>query len=181
MRLPLGLVEWSLSQLPAVQHRLIRCSFFPVNTRCIYYRIKEKSTDEANVTLCPILDFANHYWHHSHVQPVSDSDIWGFRSKAKGAFQFLATEHIREVETDGEVCLRYGGHSNQSLFVEYGFVNAVSDGDMRSGEYPTEVDVQHIMAELFKGRGTVGTWMQTILEGAGYWGCVPHDTEIFVG
>ena len=82
-----------------------------------------------------------------------------------------------EVEVDREVCLRYGGHSNQSLFVEYGFVNCVSNEDMRSGTYPAEVDVQAIVADLFNGRGSVGTWMQTILEDEGYWGCVLRDTE----
>ncbi|KAF9653109.1 SET domain-containing protein [Thelephora ganbajun] len=141
-----------------------------VNTRCIYYRIKEKRTDEANVTLCPILDFANHNWHRSHIQPVSDSEIWNTRSKVKDAFQFLTTEHITEVEVDGEVYLRYGAHSNQSLFVEYGFVNVVSNEDMESGTYPAEVDVQPIVVGLFNGRGNIGTWMQTILENEGYWG-----------
>jgi len=175
----LGLAEWSLSQLPAVWHPLIPRPFFPANTRCIYYRIKETPADEANVTLCPILDFANHHWEHSHIQPVSDADIWGVRSKAKDPFQFLATEYIKEVEVDGEVCLRYGARSNQSLFVEYGFVNAVSDGDMKSGEYPAEVDVQHFVVDLFKGRGNVGTWMRAILKSEGYWGCVPRDTEHF--
>ena len=156
------------------------CPFFPVNTRCIYYRIKEKQTDEANATLCPILDFANHYWRHSHIHPVSDSEVWGFRSRARGAFQFLATDHVVEVEVDGEICLRYGGHSNQSLFAEYGFVNIVSNEDMESGEYPAEVDVQLIVVGFFKERGSVGTWMQTILENEGYWGCVPWDPESLV-
>ena len=81
---------------------------------------------------------------------------------------------------DEEVCLRYGGHSNQSLFVEYGFVNAVSNEDMESGTYPAEVDVQPIVVDLFKGRGSVGMWMQTILENEGYWGWVSRNTENFV-
>jgi hypothetical protein len=152
---------------------LTPCPFFPVNTRCIYYRIKENRTDEANVALCPILDFANHNWHHSHIQPVSNSDIWNIRSKAKDAFQFLATEHIAEVEVYQEVCLRYGGHSNQRLFVEYGFVNLASSEEMESGEYPAEVDVEPIVVSLFKRRGSVGAWMQAIIENEGYWGCVP--------
>ena len=156
-----------------MRHPLTPCLFFPVNTRCIYYRIKENRADEANVTLCPVLDFANHDWHHSHIQPISDSEIWNTRSKARDTFQFLATECIAEVEVDGEVCLRYGGHSNQSLFVEYGFVNFVSNEDMKSGTYPAEVDVQAIVVDLFKGRGSIGIWMQTILENEGYWGCVP--------
>ena len=152
---------------------------FPVNTRCIYYRIKETQTDEANVTLCPILDFANHDWRHSHIRPVSGPDIRDARPKAKHAFRFIATEHIAEVAVDHEVCLRYGGHSNQNLFVEYGFVNAVSDGEMESGIYPAEADVETIVVGLFEGRGTIGSWMKTILEDEGYWGCVPRDTGSF--
>lgn len=166
-----------LSRLSAVRRPLTLCLFFLVNTRCIYYRIKEKQADEANVTLCPILDFANHDWHHSHIQPVSHAGTWNVRSKT---FQFLATDHIAEVKADGEVYLRYGGHSNQSLFVEYGFVNVVSNECMKSGTYPAEVDVQPIMVGLFKGLGSVGAWMQTTLENEGYWGYVPRDTEHFV-
>jgi hypothetical protein len=151
--------------------------FSPVNTRCIYYRIKERRADEANVTLCPILDFANHDWNHSHIQPVSDSDIWSTRPKVKDPFQFLASEHIAELEVNEEVCLRYGSHSNQSLFLEYGFVNTVSNKEMESGVYPAEVDVQGIVVDLFEGRGTIGLWMQSILEDEGYWGCVPRGSE----
>lgn len=136
--------------------------------------------DEANVTLCPILDFANHDWRNSHIQPVSDSEIWNTRSKTNDAFRFLATERIAEVNVDGEIHLRYGSHSNQRLFVEYGFVNLVSREDMKSGIYPAEVDVQLIVVDLFEGRGSIGTWMQTVLENEGYWGCVPRDAGHFV-
>ena len=76
------------------------------------------------------------------------------------------------MDVDGEIFLRYGGHSNQTLFAEYGFVNIVSNEDMKSGTYPAEVDVQSIVVELFEGQGSVGTWLQTILEKEGYWGCV---------
>jgi hypothetical protein len=134
--------------------------------------MKESCRDEANVTLCPILDFANHDWYHSHIQPVSELDIRNTRPKDKEYFQFLATEHIAEVEVGKEVRLRYGGHSNQSLFVEYGFVNAVSNEEMESGTYPAEVDVQTIIVDLFARQGTIGSWMQVILENEGYWGFV---------
>lgn len=162
-----------------MRHALTPCPFFPVNTRCIYYRIKESRKDEANVTLCPILDFANHYWYHSHIQPVSDSITWNARPKAKEGFQFLATDHIAEVDVGKEVCLRYGGHPNQSLFVEYGFVNAVSNEEMESGAYPAEVDVQSIVVDLFGGLGTTGSWMQTVLENEGYWGYVQWGFRMF--
>lgn len=154
-------------------------SFSPVNTRCIYYRLKESGKDEANITLCPILDFANHDWYNSYIRPVFDSDIWNTRPRAKDGFQFLATEHIREVEVGKEIYLRYGGNSNQDLFVEYGFVNAVSNEEMVSGTYPAEVDVQAIMVDLFEGRGTVGSWMRTILEKEGYWGYVQRESWMF--
>ncbi|KAF9792401.1 hypothetical protein BJ322DRAFT_1151116 [Thelephora terrestris] len=168
--LPLGLVEWSLSRLPTARHLLTQYLFSSVNTRCIYYRIKETRSDEANVTLCPILDFANHGWHHSDIHPVSNTETSNTRPKARDEFQFLATEHISKVEIGKEIYLRYGGHSNQSLFVEYGFVNAVSNQEMESGTYPAEVDVQTIVTGLFEGQGAVGSWMQTVLQNEGYWG-----------
>jgi hypothetical protein len=139
--------------------------------------MKETRSDEANVTLCPILDFANHGWHHSDIHPVSNTETWNTRPKARDEFQFLATEHIAKVEIGKEICLRYGGHSNQSLFVEYGFVNAVSNEEMESGTYPAEVDVQTIVTGLFEGQGAVGSWMQTVLQNEGYWGCVLRDLE----
>lgn len=142
--------------------------------------MKGAQADEANVTLCPILDFANHEWHHSHIQPISGPDTRNARPKAAGAFQFFATEHIIGVEIGEEVCLRYGGHSNQGLFVEYGFVNSVSDEEMESGTYPAEVDVQIIVTALFEERGAIGLWMRAILENEGYWGLVPRDTGSFV-
>ena len=138
-------------------------------------RIKETPTDEANVTLCPILDFSNHDWRHSHVRPVFSSRIWSTRPKAEVPFQFLATENLEEMEVGKEICLRYGGHSNQRLFVEYGFVNTVSNEDMESGTYPAEADVQAIVIDLFERQGAVGLWMRRILENEGYWGWVSHE------
>lgn len=162
-----------------MQHSLTPFPFFPVNTRCIYYRIKESRKDEANVTLCPILDFANHDWYISHIQPVSDSDVWSTRPKVKGGFQFLANKFITEMKIGKEICLRYGGHSNQNLFIEYGFVNAVTNEEMKSGTYPAEVDVQLIMVDLIEGRKAIGPWIQKILENEGYWGCVRRNLWMF--
>lgn len=79
------------------------------------------------------------------------------------------------MEVGKEVCLRYGSHSNQSLFVEYGFINPVSNEEMESGTYPAEVDMQALMIDLFEERGAVGSWMQKILENEGYWGYVQRE------
>ena len=55
----------------------------------------------------------------------------------------------------------------------------MSDEDMKSGEYPAEVDMQPIVFDLFMGLGGVGVWMKTILKDEGYWGYVPRDTARF--
>ncbi|KAJ7155984.1 hypothetical protein C8R43DRAFT_1125888 [Mycena crocata] len=39
---------------------VLREDFLWVNTRCIYHRLKSKRSHPDNLTLCPILDFANH-------------------------------------------------------------------------------------------------------------------------
>lgn len=61
------------------------------------------------------------------------------------------------------MCLRYGPHSNITLFTEYGFVEKYSpNGD--------QVDVSDILESLFHGKGFLGEWMKTTLEATNYWG-----------
>jgi hypothetical protein len=42
--------------LHSLSEALTPCPFLPVNTRCIYCRIKEPRRDEGNVTFCPVSD-----------------------------------------------------------------------------------------------------------------------------
>ena len=76
--------------------------------------------------------------------------------------------------TDGgcELFLKYGAHANRTLFVEYGFVNALDTLDRNDSEGGElwEVDAQDVVEKLFADRGSVGEQMKATLEDEGYWG-----------
>ncbi|KAG1731897.1 hypothetical protein EDB19DRAFT_1896846 [Suillus lakei] len=129
-----------------------------VNTRCIYYRLKASKEDPDNLTLCPILDFANHAPNGLHMTPVpSEADIWDtapIKSIGKG---------FRRAK---EIFLTYGVHPNRTLFVEYGFVNKSSDdAEITDGE----VDVQDVVESLILDHKS-GVFVKSVLEDEGYWG-----------
>lgn len=145
----------------------------PVNTRCIYYRLKASKEDPDNFTLCPILDFANHTPNGPHMIPVpSEADIWDtapVKPIGKG-FRFLSPADV-SVQEGEEIFLAYGAHPNRTLFVEYGFVNK-SLG---------EVDVQDVMESLILDHKS-GVFVKSILEDEGYWGdwtlyCSPGSAQ----
>lgn len=62
-----------------------------------------------------------------------------------------------------EVYLRYGSHSNITLFTEYGFVEKDAFGG-------GQLDVSDIIESLFHEKGPLGEWMKATLEAANYWG-----------
>ncbi|KAG1756803.1 uncharacterized protein EDB91DRAFT_1233525 [Suillus paluster] len=139
-----------------------------VNTRCIYYRLKPSKEDPDNLTLCPILDFANHTPNGLHMTPVpSEADIWDtapVKPIGKG-FRFVspADESVQEGE---EIFLTYGAHPNRTLFIEYGFVNKSSaEPDVTDGE----VDVQDVVESLILDQKS-GAFVKSVLEDEGYWG-----------
>ncbi|KAH9946169.1 SET domain-containing protein [Epithele typhae] len=139
-----------------------------VNTRCIYYRLRNSKSDPDNLTLCPVLDFANHSHGRTHIYPVIDSDIWStVTMKTTESFIFLGSSQSRIAEGQ-ELYLQYGGHSNAFLFAEYGFVNSVNAEDMHEG-YPGEVDVEEILAPMLAEKSP-RTSLRSVLEAEGYWG-----------
>ncbi|EKM55430.1 uncharacterized protein PHACADRAFT_94457 [Phanerochaete carnosa HHB-10118-sp] len=148
-----------------------------VNTRCVYYQLDPSSLAPENLTLCPVLDFANHRPHDTHIIPVSPSSIFpptpGSSSKGRhglgGDYTFMASSET-PVHQDEELFLRYGGHSNRMLFVEYGFVNLWNEGECTGGQFDGEVDVQDMMEELFVVKGATGGTLKDALEEEGYWG-----------
>lgn len=140
----------------------------PVNTRCIYYRLKASKEDPDNLTLCPILDFANHTPNGLHMTPApSEADIWDtapVKPIGKG-FKFLSPAN-GSIQEGKEVFLVYGAHPNRTLFVEYGFVNR-SLGDVKFTD--GEVDVQDVVESLILDHKS-GVLVKSILEDEGYWG-----------
>ena len=74
------------------------------------------------------------------------------------------------VQPGQELFLTYGAHANARLFVEYGFVNAVSAHEF--AEYPGEVlvddMVESILLQSTTGSSDLGCWRDE-LEEQGYW------------
>ncbi|TFK76462.1 SET domain-containing protein [Pluteus cervinus] len=142
-----------------------------VNTRCIFHRLKERRSDPDNMTLCPILDFANHSSRHPSMTPyASEADIWDKPSSKRYGCDFgLSSPFEHSVDEGEEVFLRYGMHSSRTLFTEYGFVESGSELD---GGPSGEVDLTIFMSELFSAKGDRGHWMKERLVEEGYWGQV---------
>lgn len=80
-------------------------------------------------------------------------------------------------QCDDELHLTYGAHANRTLFVEYGFVNEVSQQILLRGDIQGEVDVQTPVERLLEARGTLGAWMEGVLKDEGYWGYVILTTR----
>ncbi|KAF8798009.1 SET domain-containing protein [Phlegmacium glaucopus] len=136
-----------------------------VNTRCIYHRLARSRSDPDNMTLCPILDFANHAANPPYTLPrASPADIWHIAPPMKHKFGHdftLLSPSVSVTSPDAELFLKYGSHPNSTLFTEYGFVELNSEG---------EIMLDYAVEALFKLRGRVGLWMKDILVSEGYWG-----------
>lgn len=107
-------------------------------------------SDPDNVTLCPLTDLANHS--SLEQQTTTKTPIPTFYSPATSALQ-----------KDAEIYLKYGSHSNVTLFTEYGFVEK---GSPNGGQ----VDVEDIIEARFQALGDLGNWMRSLLEGTNFWG-----------
>lgn len=143
-----------------------------VNTRCIHYRVRASQSHEDNLTLCPILDFANHTDSLPTTWPQAGKcDLWNIAPRpGKGDdFVLLAPSTLTSKEGD-ELFLRYGAHTNQFLFVEYGFVNPAPLGSTSSENTYGSIDISPIVEDLFRARGSTGRQMRAVLEEEGYWG-----------
>lgn len=144
-----------------------------VNTRCIFYRLKEAKSDPDNLTLCPILDFANHSIVLPSMTPrATDADIWDMPLKRRVEPFSLMSPARTTTKAGDELYLRYGFHTNQFLFVEYGFSAAVSEHEVLSGVQQADIDITPTVEEVFARKGKVGEWLKEQLLDEGYWGCV---------
>lgn len=135
-----------------------------VNTRCIYHRLKGTRSHPDNLTLCPILDFANHAVTGPCMTPrLSDAERSNAPPIPKLGDPLTLLSPDTPTKAGDELYLTYGAHSNRTLFVEYGFVAACAPDDPRA-----EVDVQDLVEHLFQGKD--GETKKKMLQDSGYWG-----------
>lgn len=169
-----GLPELSqLRRTKGVQSEMIldfMWGWINVNTRCLYDDLGLEKDD--NMSLCPVFDFANHAWYRPTMEPLraGKTENWQRSPSRKGNLDLVCVSCDRGIAQDQEVTLRYGWHSNRTLFVEYGFVNAIKSEELMSGVYPGEVNVQDIVTDLFDQQGDAGTFVKKTLDVEGYLG-----------
>lgn len=154
-----------------------------VNTRSIYYAIRGADPEKDCLTLCPILDFANHNETSSQITPVNEPPLRTAGSRTlTGDFTFQSCLDTT-IEEGQQLFLRYGGHSNRTLFAEYGFVNRFKLQSIMHGQFRGEVDVQDLVEEYLlalkpieSGLGSrrvssnLEQWLTSTLQEEGYWG-----------
>jgi len=141
-----------------------------VNTRCIYHRLRKSQSDPDNMTLCPILDFANHTAQSTPLlMPRNVTNVTPGK-KGREDLTFFSPEDTWAAPGQ-ELFLKYGAHSNCTLFVEYGFLTRATERELLRGSAQADVDVGQAIERLIEGKGNVGVWMKDWLEAEGYWGC----------
>ncbi|KAH9180533.1 hypothetical protein EDB89DRAFT_1919603 [Lactarius sanguifluus] len=147
--------DWEADNLPELsQQRRSK----GMNTRCLYDDLGLDKDD--NMSLCPPLR-------------EGESENWQVERRTpgeRGNLDLVCVSCDRGIARDQEVTLRYGWHPNRTLFVEYGFVNAIKSEELMSGVYPGEVNVQDIVTDLLDQQGDAGTFVKKTLDAEGYWG-----------
>lgn len=113
-----------------------------MNTRSVFYQLGDSCSSPENITLCPLLDFAN----HSRVSNVGGSIP-----------TFCAPS---DLAIGAEVHLNYGAHPDCKLFVEYGFVTGADE--------QAQLDIGPELKALFE-RDPLSEAKTRLLEDNGYW------------
>ncbi|KAF8741349.1 Oxidoreductase family, C-terminal alpha/beta domain, partial [Rhizoctonia solani] len=127
-----------------------------VNTRCLYHELGFPQPSD-NVTMCPILDFANH-------TPIDSLSITQDEFALGDGMAFST---LGPMKNGDQVYLRYGGHSNAFLFSEYGFVLplGLQGAHITDGEIVIDPDLE----EQFEGAKN-SQLKQELLRDRNYWG-----------
>jgi len=125
------------------------------------------------MTLCPILDFANHSARPPYMIPRATQALWNTAPSPKRRFGenfVLLSPSMTTTPHNKELFLKYGAHSNSTLFTEYGFVADYNvEGPVPEASHG-EVELDGEIEALFNKRGLLGSWMREILIIEGYWG-----------
>ncbi|PPQ78094.1 hypothetical protein CVT25_015628 [Psilocybe cyanescens] len=144
-----------------------------VNTRCVYHRLAKTRSDGDNMTLCPILDFANHTTKPPYTTPeTTRAELWDTGPSAKKKFgdNFVLLSPSSAASPAEELYLKYGAHSSATLFSEYGFVSNPDPAEQSDETLGGQMDLGSVIEHLFERRGVVGSWMKDVLIEEGYWG-----------
>lgn len=131
------------------------------------------------MTLCPILDFANHTTKPPYTTPEpTRAELWdtGPSSSKKFGDKFVLLSPSNVTGPTEELYLRYGLHSSATLFSEYGFVSHLDFAEQSDETLGGQLDLGGVIEDLFARRGVVGSWMKDVLVEEGYWGWAkfPH-------
>ncbi|KAG8693472.1 hypothetical protein FRC11_002879, partial [Ceratobasidium sp. 423] len=141
---------------PNLLYRDYLWAWLNVNTRCLYHSLGFVQSGD-NVTMCPILDFANHTSADS-LSITQDEFALG------DGMAFSTSGHAQKGD---QIYLRYGCHSNAFLFSEYGFVLPLDlkNAHIANGEIGVDPDVEELLrgAEDFELK-------EALLRDRNYWG-----------
>ncbi|KAG8928944.1 hypothetical protein FRC01_005151 [Tulasnella sp. 417] len=155
----------STSKNSAPNYKIFVWAWLCVNTRCIHYSLSPsdiaRSLKDVDLTLCPIIDLANHAL--SKLRSFSVR-----RDTSNGSLNLEAP--MFPMQKGDEVFFHYSAHPNSTLLSEYGFViprdpRPSEDDEPQEGG---EVDIDDVMTALFQDDNN--RWRRETLESAGYWG-----------
>ncbi|EJD05890.1 SET domain-containing protein [Fomitiporia mediterranea MF3/22] len=122
-----------------------------VNTRSLYADLFNRNLPQSNLTLCPVIDFANHTASSSVPYAVwkdrPSKVLSRPRGPSKHANDYTFLPPKQGLGQGEELLIQYGKHSNRRLFAEYGFVDENAD---------KEADVSDLIDELIASKRAEG-------------------------
>jgi hypothetical protein len=144
---------------------------FVVNTRCVYHQLRPSQSHPDNITLCPVMDFANHSPSHPRMTllPAMSKLPRSVAPTTRNNGDMTFVCHAENLEYDQEIFITYGQHPQRKLFVEYGFVNDETNVFSESAA-EGEVDLQDLIELLFLEAGENRLYLENLLSTNGYWG-----------
>lgn len=108
---------------------LVLWAWLCINSRCLYMTLPQSKSTSDNFTMAPYVDFLNH----------SCDDQCTLKIDTNGFQVFTTTPY----NTEDQLLLSYGPHSNDFLLCEYGFV-------IPSGNKWNDLDISAIIMPLLK-------------------------------
>lgn len=114
----------------ALPLELFQWAWFAVNTRAVFFQDTEKTGGngpESNMALAPYLDMFNH---------DAETSVEAGFDQVSRCYEIRTNQKIKKYD---QVFINYGPHSNQKLFLEYGFITS------NNVHSTVEFDIRHIL------------------------------------